>query len=260
MKSKSRRASLCQVACWVVRELRFGCVPVAVMAIGCQSSAYTPTTSTPPITYGGPPVPTGPFTISGAGTDGDHPVVGANVNAFIITNGFGYSYMWAHGAILTDVTGHFRMTGVPTEAGVWLQAFKDGYVQQCAAPEVIVHGDTTIDVGLVSKANVSASTIQPAAAGLRSVLGVIVEDTPTGKQPAAGAFVDFEPLEDFPAAVTNSDAGGRFLLCGLPQSDTVRLGASAGTSRVAYVNVPPDQTTDVEITLPSGNSHVAIRH
>jgi len=107
MKSKSRRASLCQVACWVVRELRFGCVPVAVMAIGCQSSAYTPTTPTPPITYGGPPVPTGPFTISGAVTDGDHPVVGANVNAFIITNGFGYSYMWAHGAILTDVTAIF---------------------------------------------------------------------------------------------------------------------------------------------------------
>src|SRR5678815_4566621 len=138
MKSKSRRASLCQVACWVVRELRFGWVPVAVMAIGCQSSAYTPTTPTPPLTYGGPSVPTGPFTISGAVTDGDHPVVGANVNAFIITNGSGYSYMWAHGAILTDVTGHFRMTGVPTEAGVWLQAFKDGYVQQCAAPEVIV--------------------------------------------------------------------------------------------------------------------------
>src|SRR4030095_11952921 len=261
MKSKSRRASLCQVACWVVRQLRLGCVLVALMAIGCQSSASTPTAPTPPITYGGPPVPPGPFTIYGGVTDGGPPVGGANVNAFIITNGFGYSYMWAHGAILTDVTGHFRMTGVPTEAGVWLQAFKDGYLQQCAAPYVIVHGDTTtIDLGLVSKANVSASTIQPAVAGLRSVLGVIVENTPTGKQPVAGAFVDFEPLEDFPAAVTNSDADGRFLLCGLPQSDMVRLGASAGTSRVAYVDVPPDQTTDVEITLPSGSNHVAIRH
>jgi hypothetical protein len=193
-------------------------------------------------------------------TDGDHPVVGANVNAFIITNGFGYSYMWAHGAILSDVTGNFRMTGVPAEAGVWLQAFKDGYVQPCAAPYVMVHGDTTIHLGLVSKTNVSASRIQPAVAGLRSVSGVIVENTPTGKQPVAGAFVDFEPLEDFPAAVTNSDAAGRFLLCGLPQSDTVRLGASAGTGRVAYVNVPADQTTDVEITLPSVSNDVAIRH
>src|SRR4029450_8546020 len=141
----------------------------------------------------------------GAMTDGDHPVLGANVNAFIITNGFGYSYMWAHGAILTDVTGHFRMTGVPTEAGVWLQAFKDGYVQQCAAPEVIVHGHTTIDIGLVSKVGARARTTQPAAAGLRWVLGVIVEATPPGKQPVAGAFVDLEPLEHFPAAVTNSD-------------------------------------------------------
>jgi hypothetical protein len=249
MKSKSRRAPR-QGADWIVMKRRLAYVFVAVMATGCRSSVSTPTTPTTPSTFDGPAAPTGPFTISGVVAEGTHPVVGANVNAFISTNGFGYSYMWAHGAVLTDVTGRFGMTGLPTDAGVWFNAWKDGYVQQCAAPQVVVRGDTTIDLELVSKVNLSASTFQPVAQGLRSVSGVIVEDTPTGKQPVAGTFVDFEPLEDFPAAVTYSDAGGRFLLCGLPQTDTVILGASVA-GRVAYTNVPPDQRTDVEITLPS---------
>ena len=134
MKSKSCRAPR-QGAGWIVMTRRLGCVFVAVMATGCQSSVSTPTTPTTPlITFGGPPVPTGPFTISGAVTEGAHPVVGANVNAFISTNGFGYSYMWAHGAVLTDVAGQFRMTGLPTDAGVWFNAWKDGYVQRALLP------------------------------------------------------------------------------------------------------------------------------
>jgi hypothetical protein len=175
--------------------------------------------------------------------------MGANVNAFIITGTFGYSYMWAYGAVLTDVAGHFRLTNVPADARVWFQTWKDGYVQQCAAPQVTVHGDTAMDLALVSKANLNASPSQRPVAGFRSVSGVIVETTPTAKQPVAGVFVDFEPLEDFPAAITYSDSGGRFLLCGLPQNDTVLLGAGQG-GRVAYANIPPDQSTDIEITLP----------
>jgi hypothetical protein len=78
---------------------------------------------------------------------------------------------------------------------------------------------------------------------------MVVETTPSGKQPMANVFVDYEPLEDFPAAVTYSDASGRFLLCGLPRNETVKLGVGIG-DRAAYVNVAPDQSTDLEITLP----------
>ena len=57
-------------------------------------------------------------------------------------------------------------------------------------------GDTRVDLQLVSKANLSASTGQAPAAGFRSVSGVIFEMTGAGKQPVAGAYVDFEPCMD----------------------------------------------------------------
>jgi hypothetical protein len=155
--------------------------------------------------------------------------------------------MWAHGALLTDGGGRYRMTGLPAGVRVRFQVYKDGYVQQCAVAPVTLQGDMAMDLTLVSKANLTAST--QSAPGLRSVSGTIVEMTSAGKQPVAGAFVDFEPLEDFPAAITYSDGAGRFALCGLPQDETVLLGASSA-GRVAYANIPPGQTTGVEITLP----------
>ena len=248
----------------VITRLTVGAC-LTLVADGCgsgrASAPSAPTTVSTPDVFGPTPnlVVSGPYTISGVVAESGRPIAGANVNAFVNQGNFGYSYMYVHGALLTDSNGRFAMKSLPAGVRVWFQVNKDGYVQQCAVAPVTLQGDMAMDLALVTKANLTASPWQ-SAPGLRSVSGTIVEMTSAGKQPVAGAFVDFEPLEDFPAAVTNSDAGGRFLLCRLPQSDTVRLGASAGTSRVAYVNVPPDQTTDVEITLPSGNSHVAIRH
>jgi len=238
---------------------------LALLAAGCgngpASVPSAPSTTSAPGVFGPTPIPVirGPYAISGVVAESGRSIAGADVNAFVNQGNFGYSYMYVHGALLTDGSGRYRMTGLPAGVHVWFQVYKDGYVQQCAVAQVTVQGDMAMDLALVSKANLTASTTQ-SAPGLRSVSGTIVEMTSAGKQPVAGAFVDFEPLEDFPAAVTNSDADGRFLLCGLPQSDMVHLGAAAGTSRVAYVNVPPDQTTDVEITLPSGSNHLAIRH
>jgi hypothetical protein len=82
------------------------------------------------------------------------------------------------------------------------------------------------------------------------VSGVIFEITGAGKQPVAGAFVDFEPIGDFPAAITFSDAAGRYLLCGVPQERTVDIGASLGPKRVAWASVSPGQSTGVDIVLP----------
>ena len=141
------------------------------------------------------------------------------------------------------------MTSLPASALVWFQVYKDGYVQQCAAPSVTIQRDVTTDLALVARSNLTATATQAALPVLRSVSGTVVEITPTGKQPVAGVFVDFEPLEDFPAATTYSDAAGRFALCGLPQNDVVTIGAGLG-ARVAYTKVPPGQTIDIEITLP----------
>ena len=42
----------------------------------------------------------------------------------------------SHAPIFTDAAGRFQLTGLPAQVKVWLQTWKDGYVQQCAAPQV----------------------------------------------------------------------------------------------------------------------------
>ncbi len=210
----------------------------------CGSSR--PSTPISPTTTRGPAVPNSAtsYTVSGLVTENGRPIAGANVNAFVQSPAFGYSYMWAHGAVLTDANGAFRLSDLAATATVWMQVYKDGYVQQCAVPPIAIEGDASVNLQLVSRANVTAtSQTEP-----RTVSGVIVEMTATGKQPVAGAAVDFEPLEDFPAAITYTDAAGRFALCGLPQNQSVNLIASI-SGRDASVMVPAGQTS-VEITLP----------
>ena len=211
-------------------------------------SAPSAPTATAPVP-GGPTFPVGPYMVSGAVTDALGPIAGANVNAYVITPSTGYSYMYVHGALRSDGAGQYQMKGLPAGAQVWFQVYKDGYVQQCAAPSAMIQGDVTRDLGLVAKGNVTASATQAAAPGLRWISGRIVEMTSAGKQPVAGVFVDFEPLDDFPAAITYSDTDGRFALCGLPLNDSVTLGVALG-GRGAYATVPAGQTTGIEITLP----------
>jgi len=128
-------------------------------------------------------VVSGPYTISGVVAESGRPIAGANINAFVNQGNFGYSYMYVHGALLTDSSGRFAMKSLPAGVRVWFQVYKDGYVQQCAVAPVTLQGDMAMDLALVTKANLTASTWQ-SAPGLRSVLGVIVEDTPTGKRPS----------------------------------------------------------------------------
>ena len=78
--------------------------------------------------------------------------------------------------------------------------------------------------------------------------GTVVETIPFGARPVSGVFIDFEPIMDFPAATTYSDANGRFGLCGLPADGTVTIGAGLN-GRVAYINVPPGETR-IDIVLP----------
>lgn len=238
----------------VITRLAVG-ASLALLAAGCGSGQASvpsaPTTTSTAGVFGPTPIPviSGPYTISGTVAESGRSIAGANVNAWVNQGNFGYSYVYVHGALGTDSDGRYRMTGLPAGVRVWFQVYKDGYVQQCAAAPVTVQGDMAMDLALVSKANLTPSTM-PSAPGFRSVSGTIVEMTSAGKQPVAGAFVDWEPFEDFPAVVTYSDGAGRFALCGLPQDETVRLGASLVFGQVGYANIPPGQTAGVEITLP----------
>jgi len=186
----------------VITRLAVG-ASFALLAAGCGSGPASvpsaPTTASTPGVFGPTPIPvnSGPYAISGVVEESGRSIAGANVNAWVNQGTMGYSYMYVHGALLTDGGGRYQMRGLPAGVGVWLQVYKDGYVQQCAAAPVTVQGDMAMDLALVSKANVTVSTTQ-SAPGLRSVSGTIVEMTSAGKQPIAGAFVDLSRLRIFP--------------------------------------------------------------
>jgi hypothetical protein len=174
------------------------------------------------------------------------------VNAWVEQANWGYSYWWANGPRSSDATGRYELLNLPDGSRVTLQIWKDGYVQQCAVPGFVASAASTIDLRLVPKALLSAdrSSVPAPAPGFRHVTGVVYENSAEGRRPLAGAFVDFEPMEDFPAAITYTDAQGRFLLCALPDGISAHLGASLNTDRVAYVTVPSGQTS-IDIELPA---------
>jgi hypothetical protein len=210
------------------------------------------------------PIATGPYHISGIVSGNGQPVANADVNAWVETPGSSYSYWYAHGPLHTDASGAYQLAGLPGSANVWVKLNAAGYVQQCAA-YAVVSGNLTMNLALVSTADVSGSPV-PSAPGLRSISGTVVEMTAAGSQPVGGAYVtaeagadpDFAPSEN-PAAYTYTDATGRFALCDLPTDSTVYLEADGPGSASAEVSVASGQTSDVLITLPSSMSGVGSR-
>ena len=230
------------------------CVALIIAACGRPTPPTAPTVS--PATPGGPspsgpPVPKGNGTVSGVVYDATtgQPLGGVSYSAWVDTGSFGYSYMWATGAHHTDAGGHYQLVGL-ANASVRLQLWKDGYKQQCASsPVSVVGGDTTMDAQMVPLAQLfTTSAAWMTSPGTRVVSGTVFLETNGTRTPATGAFVDFEPLEDFPAAVTTSDSQGRYLLCGLPSTASAYLGAAAG-GKVTYLTVPAGETTGVDIVI-----------
>jgi hypothetical protein len=153
---------------------------------------------------------------------------------------------------LADGAGHFELTGIQESATVLLQVWAGGYLQQCASPPVKMVADAQLNVELVSLARVSASpdSVPPPAAGFRSISGRILQPVATVTQPVAGALVDFEPVMDFPAAMTVADGAGGYVLCGIPDGEPVEICAGKGP-QVSCVSVPAGQSAGVDITLPA---------
>jgi hypothetical protein len=231
---------------------------VAILSFGCGASSVVQPTAPTPVPTSSSPFPpgatSGPASVSGfiteTTTQGPRAIGGIPVNAWVQQDRWGYSYWWANGPRAADASGRYELGNLPDGSNVMLQIWKDGYVQQCAAPAFTAAGPLMLDLHLVPRTLVSAdrSSVPAPAQGFRHVSGVVYENAVDGRRPVPGAFVDFEPVMDFPAAITYTDTQGRFLLCGLPDGTTAELGASLTTARVAYVNVPPHQTTmDIEI-------------
>jgi hypothetical protein len=148
----------------------------------------------------------------------------------------------------SDVAGRYQTSGLPVAGTVaWAQA--DSYFQECAVPITLDGRTTTLNIQITREANLSSSVPPtPAAPNTRIVTGLVFKTVEGVRQPVPGAFVDFEPVFDSPAAMTKTDAAGRYLLCGLPVSP-IGLGGWSTSSNATYVTVEAgsDAVADIEL-------------
>jgi hypothetical protein len=89
--------------------------------------------------------------------------------------------------------------------------------------------------------------------GTRTISGIVFEITDAGRQPIEAAWVGFtvDPSGDITGAETSSDASGRYLLCGLPETRLTSLFAVKNEySRDDLwksVDAGSDTTLDIEL-------------
>ena len=167
----------------------------------------------------------------------------------------GGALVWGHphgGPLLAQVraddVGRFELPGVPAGVRFQVLVWKQGYFQQCAT-ETTVGERPHLDVPLVAEANLSSSreAVQPSQPAFRVVAGAVFESTTQGRRPIVNRLVFYDFGLD-PAASTVTDAQGRFLLCGLPQSSTVSIAADFGGG-IKWAQIPPGGDADIEIDV-----------
>jgi hypothetical protein len=147
-----------------------------------------------------------------------------------------------------DASGRYRIPNVPEHHDtVYVKAWKDGYVQQCATA-VRLETDTGADLTLTAKANVLLTGL-PSSPNTRHVSGTVYEMHENGRRRVAGVWVGWEPIMDTVIAETFTDAEGRYRICGLPRERlevfAVRIGTYRPVSR--FVEAGGDARTDFEL-------------
>ena len=210
-----------------------GVICLGLLLTACGSNdPLTPVSAVAPT----PLAPTGPAAsvvpnvrVSGSVTENGHPIENASVN---IQWSCGGGCSAAIGG-MTDAAGRYVIAqstnGIALSDGatMWVTAYKDGFVQQCASSAVIRNGVVSLDAQLTSIANLSTS--QPlSGAGYRTVSGTVFESTSAGRRPVTDARLSAYSEALYyadPVAFTRSDVAGRYWLCGLSQARIPFLGA-----------------------------------
>ena len=235
-----------------------GCV-LTVCSSACDSSR--------PSMSGTPTAPTAPavatVTLSGTVVERltGQPIPGVAVGLFPLTYPT-RSSSWPPGGgyhiTPSDSAGRYTIRGIPADFGSFavLATYPERgkYSQQCLTTATL-HADASQDISLTSAANRAAgNSLQPERVpGTRTISGIVFEVTEAGWQPIEGAWVGFavDPSGDVAGAEAFSDASGRYLLCGLPETRLTSLFAvKTGYSRDLLwktVEAGPDTTLDIEL-------------
>jgi hypothetical protein len=159
-----------------------------------------------------PTFPTGgTYSISGVLTlrtaTGTAPLANTAVGAYLImTNGNSHGMA----SVITDADGRYQFSNVPN-GHVVLGAYPPHAYQPCAAIAAVSDANAVTDFEVVD----SAATRPETAADSPTLSGIVYRSTNAGRQPVAGAVIEFE-YSPVIAATTITDAQGRYSLCHLP--------------------------------------------
>jgi hypothetical protein len=234
-----------------------GVLLVTLLVVGCtQRSPTVPSQdSAPPA--GEPPVvapvqPTTSIVLTGIVSGDGQPLANVNVEVEeVLPNG-----CCSRQFLKTDASGRYRVDMPNRSLSILVTAYHhDRYqFQPCAAgfeQSELGPPERTVDVSLFSAEGLSrAVTLR--VAGRRNVTGTIHTLTTTGKQPKSDASVAWDLWNDVHVAWTQTNAAGRFTLCGLPMNRRVQLYAQSGRYeefRWGWVTVEPGGDSDVEMIL-----------
>lgn len=185
-------------------------------AAGPAPIVSTPPPPSPPPSLPPPPIPPAAHTVRGEVFSFDTGMVpNADVNLWVQTPGFGYSYWYANGPLRSDALGQFEAQ-VPTSE-ITVLAVADGFVQPCG-----VRGDVTDDLEVrvellpISVFNSAVGTL-PQLAREPAVTGLVFETTADGPVPVVGAGVWAEHGFEIGMATTRTNQVGWFYLCNLAE-------------------------------------------
>lgn len=199
------------------------------------SGVFIDTSTSPP-----PRPPT--LTVSGVVSGDGQPVVGATV----VVEGRGIR-------TTTDATGRYSVEiDDLSPTSVWLTADHDQFMfQPCAVWAEQLRagaGALTIDVALSARRGPSGVP-SAAVAGRRTVSGTVYTETTSGKLPVANAVVAWDVSNDDFRAWTETDAAGRFMLCGLWVHSRLGIVAYQGLLGGALSVQPGTGDADIQVML-----------
>lgn len=195
----------------------------------------------------GPQPPTHEHLVSGEVFSFDTGMIGnADVNLFVYTPGFGYSYWWANGRLQTDELGLFE-ADVPTSDLSFL-VIKDGFVQPCGFRATATQDiQVRIEMLPVSAFN-TLHAPRPQTSFEPSITGVVFENTANGRVAIDDVHLWAEDYLGIGRARTRSDLSGGIYMCNLPKDTYLYFGKS-GYESVWVGPIDPTQPLVLEVEM-----------
>lgn len=146
-------------------------------------------------------------------------IANADINVWVQTSDFGFSYWRANGPLRSDGLGLFEAQ-VP-ESDIFVLAVNEDFVQPCAVRSKVTQ-DIEVRIEMLRKSSLNViNAPRPQTSLEPSVTGTIYESTSNGRRVVAGANLTAQDAQETGLATTRSDLGGGFYLCNLPKDSYI---------------------------------------